>query len=176
MNQGSVDNLDPADAPAAPVPAHSGPGVRDPGTGLTPAPRPRPGASASYAWTLPQRRSLLLLLACLTAGFGVRYACTPVYVTDPQPARPSRYDELADRIDPNTADVPSLAALPTLGNKRAETIVAFRDAHARKRPGEPAFKRLEDLAQIKGIGPATLDALQSFLVFPEPRAASRPAR
>ena len=75
-----------------------------------------------FVWTASQRRGLLVLLTLMCAALGVRYACTPAYVSDPQPARPSRYDQLADRIDPNTADWQSLAALPGLGEKRARAM------------------------------------------------------
>jgi len=73
----------------------------------------------SFTWTLPQRRVLLALLAVLLPVLAIRYACNPAYVADPQPPYPSRYEELADRIDPNTADLATLSALPTIGERRA---------------------------------------------------------
>ena len=129
------------------------------------------------AWTAPQRRALLVLLLGLWAFIAMRYACNPVYVSDPQPIVPARYDELADRIDPNTADWQTLAALPTIGEKRAKEIVAYRDEFAARHPGRQAFERVEDLQRVKGIGPAMTSSLRPYLTFPATRrmaTASRP--
>ena len=130
-----------------------------------------PVETSSIGWTLRQRQALLLVLTLLLAFLAVRYARSPTYVSDPQPERPARYADLADRIDPNTADVPSLAALPTLGKKRAETIIAYRTSRTTTRPNEPAFRRPEDLLRITGFGSATIEALRPYLDFP----ATRPA-
>jgi competence protein ComEA len=73
--------------------------------------------------------------------------------------------QLMDRVDPNTADALTLAALPVLGPALAERIVAHRDELAAKNPARPAFEKLEDLASVRGIGPATLKHLEPYLVF-----------
>ena len=78
-------------------------------------------------WTYSQRRVLLVLLSVLCVALIVRYALHPVYVSDPQPPVPARFSELADRIDPNTADWQTLAALPGIGERRAKDIVAYRE-------------------------------------------------
>jgi len=120
----------------------------------------------ALTWTLPQRRVLLLLLTVLLVVLAVRYALNPVFVSDPQPERPPRYDELVDRIDPNTADWATLAALPGLGEKRAKDIVAFREESKRYFPDSVAFARPDDLLKVKGIGVAMLEAIRPFLEFP----------
>jgi len=71
------------------------------------------------AWTLPQRRALVVFLTVLWCILTVRYALNSRFISDPQPEVPERAAELADRIDPNTADWQDLAALPNLGEKRA---------------------------------------------------------
>ena len=71
--------------------------------------------------------ALLVLLTVLCLGLGIRYACNPAFVSDPQPERPARYGDLADRVDPNTADLNTLTAIPNLGEKRAEAIIEFRE-------------------------------------------------
>ena len=119
-----------------------------------------------FAWTAAQRRALIVLLIGLWVLIAIRYACNPAYVSDPQPVVPSRYDELADRIDPNTADWQTLAALPAIGEKRAKEIVAYRDEFTARHPGQRAFERVEDLHRIKGIGPAMSNTLRSYLTFP----------
>jgi competence ComEA-like helix-hairpin-helix protein len=139
-----------------------------------------PPDKAAFAWTLPQRRVLLLLLGVLLVFLSVRYAFNPVFVSDPQPDRPARFDDLADRIDPNTASWADLAALPGLGEKRAKDIVAFREESRRYAPSGVVFARPEDMLKVKGIGLAMLESVRPHLAFPEavnpPRSAptSRP--
>jgi hypothetical protein len=126
----------------------------------------------AFAWTAPQRRALLAILTVLCLGLGIRYACTPTFISDPQPERPARYGDLADRVDPNTADLQTLTAIPNLGEKRAEAIIEFRQTRARQHPGEPAFRVVEDLMAVRGIGPAMVDNLKPYLIFPGRPAAT----
>jgi DNA uptake protein ComE-like DNA-binding protein len=73
-----------------------------------------------------------------------------------------------ERINPNNAPTASLVRLPGIGVTRARAIVAFRD-HAREQGGHmPVFRCAEDLAQIRGIGPATIDGLRPWLQFDPP--------
>jgi len=125
-------------------------------------------------WTLPQRRALLFLLTLLCLGLGVRYACNPAYVSNPQPERPARAGQLADRVDPNTADLNTLIAVPQLGEKRAQAIIEFRDRQRVRRPGQPPFRTASDLTAVNGIGWAMVDNLRPYLTFPNDRAATRP--
>jgi hypothetical protein len=117
-------------------------------------------------WTAAQRSVLIGLLLLLAMYISIRYAFTRRYVSDPQPAIPARLNELADRIDPNDADVATLAALPNIGEKRAKDIVAYREKFQRDRRKGLAFERLEDLLKIQGIGAATIAQLKPYLLFP----------
>ena len=117
------------------------------------------------AWTAPQRAALIVIVIALLALLALRYALNPTYVGDPQPAQPSRFSELADLIDPNDADIPTLSALPLIGDKRAAEIVAYRNRVRRNDPDRIAFTRVEDLLRIRGIGPATIEQLRPFLIF-----------
>ncbi|MBC8107483.1 MAG: helix-hairpin-helix domain-containing protein [Anaerolineae bacterium] len=121
---------------------------------------------APQLWTAGQRVALLAIVAALFAYLAIRYLTNSTYVSNPQPAEPSRASELVDRIDPNTADVATLAALPTLGEKRAKLIVDYRESRRANRPNVIVFQRLEDLLRIRGIGVATIDQLRPFLTFP----------
>jgi len=57
----------------------------------------------------------------------------------------------ADPVDINTADISILAgAIDGVGEKKAATIVAYRDAHG-------PFGNVDELAKVKGIGAATVD-------------------
>jgi hypothetical protein len=128
-----------------------------------------------FAWSDSQRRVLLVLLGLLFAFLLTRYACNTMYVSDPQPEMPLRYHELADRIDPNTVDWQTLAALPGIGERRARDIVEYRErkrAEARD-PALVVFDGPGDLLYIRGIGPALIEAMQPHLLFPSP--SSQPA-
>jgi DNA uptake protein ComE-like DNA-binding protein len=127
---------------------------------------------APQLWTYGQRVALLVIVAALLIYLAIRYLLNPVYVSNPQPAQPSRAAELVDRIDPNTADVDTLAALPTLGVQRAKLIVDYREARRAKTPNAVVFERLEDLLRIKGIGAATIDQMRPYLTFPTTQPAT----
>src|SRR4051794_32644404 len=131
-----------------------------------PAPPAPPRHTATAPWTPSQRGVLIAFVSVLCVALGVRLFINRAYVADPQPPRGARYDELADRLDPNTADWQSLAVLPQLGEKRAKEIVDFRERFGRQHPNELAFKRPQDLLYVKGIGGAMLETLRPFLMFP----------
>jgi competence protein ComEA len=101
----------------------------------------------------PKFRHLLLALA-LAASFALpAFAATPVNV--------------------NKADAATIAkALDGIGQSKAQAIVAWREAHG-------PFKRVEDLAQVKGIGKGTLERNREAIRFsgdlPAP-AADAPAK
>jgi competence protein ComEA len=93
-------------------------------------------------------RSLLAALA-LTATLALpAFAATPVNV--------------------NKADAATIAkSLDGIGKSKAQAIVAWRAAHG-------PFKRVEDLAQVKGIGKGTLERNREAIRFngdlPPPKA------
>jgi hypothetical protein len=126
-------------------------------------------------WTGAQRAVLIALLGCLLVYLVIRLILNPLYVSNPQPARPPRYDDLADKIDPNTADWQALAALPALGEKRAKTIIEYRDAFTKEHPNRLAFEEPEDLLLVRGIGPSMLATLKPYLLFPPPGVTTQPA-
>jgi DNA uptake protein ComE-like DNA-binding protein len=112
-----------------------------------------------------QRRGLSLLLGILTLILAIRLTLNRNTVPDPQPAEGPNSRELADRIDPNSASEAELAAIPTLGEKRAEAIVEFRRQYNARHPNRPAFTILPDLEQVSGIGPAMAEMMEPYLVF-----------
>jgi hypothetical protein len=126
-------------------------------------------------WTASQRVVLLVALVVLLVALVVRLVMFPSYVSDPQPERGARYDQLADRIDPNTADWQALSALPLLGEKRAREIVAFRERYAREHGGAPAFTGPDDLMRVRGIGPTMAEQLAPYLLFDAAGATTRPS-
>jgi comEA protein len=66
------------------------------------------------------------------------------------------------RIDINTAEHYELELLPGIGPATAQAIIDDRTANG-------PFTSLEDLARVKGIGPATVESVR-------PHAMCRPAR
>jgi competence ComEA-like helix-hairpin-helix protein len=119
----------------------------------------------NLGWTPSQRRALLVLLAIFLVFLSIQFARNRQFVSDPQPTEGARAGELDARIDPNTADWQTLAAIPSLGEKRAKAIVAYREQSRASVPRSRAFRTPEDLLQVRGIGAATIENLRPFLSF-----------
>jgi competence protein ComEA len=79
-------------------------------------------------------------------------------VATPASAKPattaSQPQEAAINI--NTADAQALTKLKGIGPKKAEAIVAFRKANG-------AFKTVDQLADVKGIGAKTVEANRKII-------------
>ena len=64
----------------------------------------------------------------------------------------------AGQVDINTADAATLAgAINGVGEKKAATIVAYREVHG-------PFTHVEDLSNVKGIGLGTIEKNRQNLV------------
>lgn len=116
-------------------------------------------------WTARQRSVLVVLLLGLLIYGSLRLYFNRIYVSDPQSAESARASELADKIDPNIADADTLAVLPLIGPKRAADMVAYREQFMKQHPDGVAFKSLNDLMRVKGIGFATIEQLAPYLSF-----------
>jgi len=123
-------------------------------------------------WTPAQRGVLIAFVLILASVLLVRLVRERMYVSNPPPARAERHDELADRLDPNTATWQELAVLPQIGEKRAREIVAYREAFRARQPNVLPFARPQDLMEVKGIGPAMVETIRPHLAFP----ATQPLR
>lgn len=62
------------------------------------------------------------------------------------------------RININTADVELLTFLHGIGEKKAQAIVDYRNEHG-------PFKNIQQLDQVKGIGPATIERNKGLIVL-----------
>lgn len=78
---------------------------------------------------------------------------------DPLPAVPvpERSGSLpAGLIDLNSASLEELQTLPGIGETRANDIIKYRDEHG-------GFNNIEELQEVKGIGPATFENLKDLV-------------
>ncbi|MCC6301462.1 MAG: ComEA family DNA-binding protein [Gammaproteobacteria bacterium] len=73
---------------------------------------------------------------------------------------------VAGKLNINEADAAALAGLNGIGKARAEAIIAYRQTHG-------PFRSVEDLARVKGIGPAFLDKNRDQLTVGD---VARPAQ
>jgi competence protein ComEA len=97
-------------------------------------------------------KSLISLLSAflLTVSFSnITLAADPV-TSSPK----AQVEQQQSLININTADVSLLTQLKGIGVKKAEAIIAWRDANGK-------FKTLEQLLDVKGIGDAILEANRS---------------
>ena len=68
-------------------------------------------------------------------------------------------------VNVNTADAPAIAsAMQGVGLKKAEAIVAYRKEHG-------AFKSLDQLASVKGIGLKTVEKNRDAITLGAPAAS-----
>ena len=87
---------------------------------------------------------VFLLCAVLAAALCVALAfwyAPPKAKPDPAPQTPLLQSL---RVDLNTADFETLCILPGVGEKRAQAILDYRDAHG-------PFRRVEDAAAVPGL-------------------------
>jgi competence ComEA-like helix-hairpin-helix protein len=110
-------------------------------------------------------------------GFGVAIClCVAVAVTlvvgafgrAAKPLLPSP----GERINPNTAAVPSLVRLPGIGASKARAIVLYREQYLAATGEATAFHRPGDLTRIHGIGPKTAETISVWLDFGQSTVAA----
>lgn len=76
----------------------------------------------------------------------------------------------ATPVNINKADAATLAkSLDGIGHSKAEAIVAWREEHG-------PFKSADDLGQVKGIGPATLERNRSAILLDDTPANNKAAK
>jgi competence ComEA-like helix-hairpin-helix protein len=102
----------------------------------------------------------LLLIGTVWIAWEVTRA--RVEFTDQPLAEIQRVRQATERIDPNTASQASMLRLHGIGPARARAIIEYRNAH-----GPDAFRSIEDLTRIRGIGPGTIRRIASDLSLPK---------
>ena len=68
--------------------------------------------------------------------------------------------QISNKININTADATTLDSLPGIGPVYASRIIEYRQAN-------DGFKSIEEIEQIKGIGPATFEKMKDMITVGE---------
>ncbi|MFC3115429.1 ComEA family DNA-binding protein [Cellvibrio fontiphilus] len=92
-------------------------------------------------------KKLMSILSVVTLGLAASFAVA----VEPSPNPVVKAEVVAQQgaININTADVAELTKLKGIGIKKAEAIIAWREANG-------DFKSVDQLIEVKGIGEATL--------------------
>jgi competence protein ComEA len=73
--------------------------------------------------------------------------------------------QLDNRINPNIATIASMTRLPGIGAVKAEAIVTYRNNFYGTNVEARAFRNLNDLQKVKGIGLKTAQNVSQWLSF-----------
>lgn len=79
-----------------------------------------------------------------------RFMALAIVVTFVMALVPVAFAEEAAKVNINAASVADLMELKNIGEKYAERIVAYREKNG-------PFKKIEDIMNVKGIGPKILE-------------------
>jgi competence ComEA-like helix-hairpin-helix protein len=100
------------------------------------------------------RQRLLLIFPFFALALCMCLACLSLATTKKPPAKP---------VNLNTASATELQTVPGIGPATAEKIVQMRKSYG-------AFKSVDDLLAIRGIGPKRLDKMRKHLTVGKPGA------
>ena len=95
-----------------------------------------------------------LLLSCLPL------LSQPLLAADKPVAKPATMVTAAKesgKVNLNTANINELTALKGIGEKKAQAIVDYREKQGK-------FTTVDQLADVSGIGPATLEANRDMII------------
>ncbi|MFS1164767.1 ComEA family DNA-binding protein [Aeromonas salmonicida] len=99
-----------------------------------------------------------LLLSCLPLlSQPLLAADKPAAKPATKPATTVTTTKESGKVNLNTASINELTALKGIGEKKAQAIVDFREKQGK-------FTTVEQLADVSGIGPATLEANRDMII------------
>ena len=139
--------------------------VRNPGVyEIAPSSRVYEALNAAGGFSSDADQEAINLAATLSDGLHIKFPRKGETVAQqPQSAAPqqsrapqqsaARNAAVSGKININTAGVSELVKLPGIGQKTAQSIVDHRAAKG-------SFARVEDLMNVKGIGPKKFDAIK----------------
>ncbi|MGD9152071.1 MAG: helix-hairpin-helix domain-containing protein [Gammaproteobacteria bacterium] len=96
------------------------------------------------------------LIFLLIFGFAVSASAARASKAHKHHRGAAKMAQVTAKININKADADALAAIKGLGAKKAEAIVAYREANGN-------FKSIDDLTNVKGIGTKRLAKIKSNL-------------
>lgn len=115
----------------------------------------RTGAVSAHAETQAKMSFRAAATAWLVMALLIAFASQQATASAPAP-----------RVDLNRANAEELETLPGIGASKAAAIVDFRTKSG-------AFKRVEDLEEVRGIGPALIAKIRPFVTIgSKPRVKS----
>ncbi|MFM5166733.1 ComEA family DNA-binding protein [Aeromonas veronii] len=103
---------------------------------------------------LMKKLSAIMLLACLPLF------SQPVLAADKAAPKQTATTEVAKesgKLNINTATLAELTSLKGIGDKKAQAIVDYREKQGK-------FTSVDQLADVNGIGPATLEANRDMII------------
>lgn len=107
-------------------------------------------------------KSLIVSLVCaVVVAISANYGITAEKSVEVPPVQTPAVDAdafAADKVDINQADAALLTTLPGIGPKTAEKIAAYRQANG-------PFTSVDDLLNIKGIGPEKLEKIRMLVTI-----------
>jgi hypothetical protein len=114
----------------------------------------------------PRQRAGLTALLLMWAGALILAMMLRPTTIGPSPEVGSRARELVVGIDPNTAPIEDLVAVPHLGERRARAIIETRERLLRESPDRVPFRTPADMELVPGIGPVLSESMAPYFRFP----------
>ncbi len=112
-------------------------------------------------WNRPNLAAMLVVCTAALICLGAMAIGRTVSLDNGIPIDGDRVAAARESIDPNSASIPSLKRLPGIGPAKAAAIVEYRG-----KAGPAAFIYAEDLTNVSGIGPGTVDRIRAYLSLP----------
>ncbi|MBS4687360.1 ComEA family DNA-binding protein [Aeromonas sobria] len=103
---------------------------------------------------LMKKLSAVMLLACLPLFSQPVLAAEKIAPKQTTTTAAAKED---GKLNINTATLAELTSLKGIGDKKAQAIIDYRDKQGK-------FTSVDQLADVNGIGPATLDANREMIV------------